>query len=177
MSVSLPALFRRYPFGAFCVVITLLAAVGSWFLWGYVQDQQVVLDDRLKEGKGMLETLIGGSTQRQELATVREVSHRISENLVGENLAENHWYFYKIEEQTKAHLPELHQLNSPLNENSPVFQRVPYTLKVNGTFDQVGAFVQAIETGPRLAKITSFTFTRNGPSITLELSLDMLGKK
>jgi hypothetical protein len=173
------ALLRRYPYCAVCVIVTVLCAGTSWFLWSNVADLQAVLEDRSKEGKGMLETLVGGSTQRQELAAVRDVARRIDDNLVGEaNLAENHWYFYKIEGDTNARISGgLHQLNSPITDNSPMFRRVPYTMKVTGTFEQVGAFLLALETGPRLAKITSFSFTRNGPAIALELNLEMLGKK
>ena len=42
------------------------------------------------------------------------------------------------------------------------------------------AYLIAIETGPRLANITAFSFTRrdkDGTGVTLELSLELLGKK
>ncbi len=173
------AVIRRYPYCAACVLVTVLCGVGSWFMWGNVGELQTVLDDRAKEGKAMLETLVGGSTQRTELAAVREVARKIDDNLVGEaNLAENHWYFYKIEGDTNARISGgLHQLNSPINDNSPLFRRVPYTMKVTGTFEQVAAFLLALETGPRLAKVTSFSFTRSNPGVSLELNLEMLGKR
>lgn len=174
---SLVALIRRYPYCAICFFVAVACGGSSWYLWGSVKDLQVVLEDRSKEGKGMLDTLVGGSTQRSELAAVREVTRRIDDNLVGEALAENYWYFFKIQEQAKAQLPDLHELNSPINGNTPLFRRVPYTLRATGTYEQVASFLLAIESGPRLAKITSFGFTRNNASVTLDLSLEMLGKK
>lgn len=175
------ALLRRNPFGAICTVLVIGLAVTSWFLWQQIDDQELTLRDRAKEGEDNLALLISGSTQRQELAAAREATHRIEDNLVIEtNLAENLWYFYKFEEQTKSRLPELHQLNSPTTDASPLYRRVPYTLRISGTYEQVASFLLAIECGPRLANITSFTFSRRGSgadAIALELTLDLLGKK
>src|SRR5205085_11142970 len=122
--------------------------------------------------------LVTDSTQRQELAAVHEATKRIDDNLLIEgNLAENYRYFYKIEEQAKARLPELHQLNSPPTDTSPIFRRVPYTLHVAGTYEQVSTFLLAIEPGPRLANVTGFNFARGrGDAVTLELTVEMLGR-
>ena len=129
----------------------------------------------------MLALLVGGSTQRAELETVRDATHRIEENLVVEsNRAANLWYFYKLEEQTKARLPELHQINSPTTDKSPLYRRVPYTLRVTGLHEQVGTFLQGLETGPRLVKITGFNYARTDPTgatLALDLSIELLGKK
>lgn len=175
------ALLRRNPFATGCTVLIVGLAVTSWFLWQQIDDLELTRQDRAKEGEANLELLIGGSTQRQELAAAREATHRIEDNLVVEtNLAENLWYFYKFEEQTKSRLPELHQLNSPTTDASPLYRRVPYTLRISGTYEQVASFLLAIESGPRLANINSFTFSRRGSgpdAVALDLTLDLLGKK
>lgn len=175
------ALLRRNPFGAICTVLVVGLAVTSWFLGQEIEDRELALQDRAKEGEANLELLIGGSTQRQELAAAREATRRIEDNLVVEtNLAENLWYFYKFEEQTKSRLPELHQLNSPATDASALYRRVPYTLRISGTYEQVASFLLAIESGPRLANINSFTFSRRGSgpdAVALELTLELLGKK
>ncbi len=172
---------RRYPYGAACTALTLALAGVAWYVSGENADLEVVRVDRAKEGEIALTTLIGGSTQRQELAAVREATRRIEDNLVIEtNLAENAFYFYKFEEQTKARLPELHPLTSPAADTSALYRRVPYTLRVAGTYEQVSAFLFAIETGPRLANITAFSLSRRdaaGSGVGLDLSLELLGKK
>ena len=173
-------LLRRYPFCAVCTAVTLLLAGTAWYLSGLNTDLEAVRVDRAKEGEAMLALLVGGSTQRQELAAVKEAARRIEENLViDSNLAENAFYFYKFEEQTKARLPELHPLTSPASDSSPLYRRVPYTLRVVGTYEQVSAFLFAIETGPRLANITAFSFSRRESEggVSLDLSLELLGKK
>ena len=173
------AALRRYPYSTACVLLTLLLGGAAWYLRGENEELAVTLADRTREGEAMLKLLVGGSTQRQELALVQEAVHRIDENLIVEsNLAENTWYFYKFEEQARARLAELHQLNSPSTDASPLFCRVPYTLRVSGGFDQVAKFLHALETGPRLVKISAFSLTRAGNSaVTLDLNLEMLGKK
>lgn len=178
---GLTALIRRWPYCAGCLVVVLGCAIGVWFIRDRIAELQQVHAERTKEGEAMLATLVGGSTQRAELEAVKEATRRIEENLVSEtNIAENYWYFYKLEEQTKARLPELHQLNSPSTDKSPLYRRVPYTLRITGGYAQVASFLLALETGPRLAKINSFTYARAdaaGASMTLDLALELLGKK
>ncbi len=175
------ALLRRFPFAAACVLVTLLCGVGAYFLWDDIQVQEAARLDRQKEGEATLELLVGGSTQRQELAAVRDAARRIEDNLVRENdLADNQWYFYKFEEQTKSHLLELHPQSSPPANDTTMFKRVPYSLRLTGTFEQVAAYLLAIETGPRLANITSFALSRRDRdtnALSLELNLELLGKK
>ena len=174
-------LLRRWPICVACVALTIASGVGWWMLRDRIEELQAAHAQKSKEGEAMLALLVGGSTQRAELEAVREATRRIEENLVVEaNLAENLWYFYKLEEQTKARLPELHQLSSPTTDKSPLYRRVPYSLRIAGSFDQVSAFLLALETGPRLVKITAFNFARTdatGSAMSLDLSVELLGKR
>lgn len=174
-------LIRRFPYGTGCLLATLGLGVAAWFLNGHNGVLRIQLEARAREGEDMLATLISGSTLRQELANVREYVRRIEDNLLIEtNLAENTWYFFKLEEQTRVSLPELHQLSSPPSDQQPLFKRIPYTLRVTGTHEQVASFLLALETGPRLVKIVSFSFSRrdaSGNALALDLSLELLGKK
>jgi Tfp pilus assembly protein PilO len=179
---ALNTLIRRYPYCAVCSVLIVIFAATAWFFAGQNEEFEVSRQDRAKEGEAMLTLLVGGSTQRQELAAVREAARRIEENLVIEsNLPENAFYFYKFEEQSKAHLAELHPVSSPATDSSELFRRVPYTLRVTGTYEQVLNFLSAIESGPRLANITAFAFSRREATgsggVSLDLSLELLGKK
>lgn len=172
---------RRYGYVAACALVSLGLAALAWYLKGDYDQFETLHRQREKEGQEMLALLVGGSTLRQELEYVRGTTRRIDENLVTEaNLAENLWYFYKLEEQTKVRLPELHQLNSPLGDKSPLYRRVPYTLRVTGTYDQVAAFLLALETGPRLVKIVTFNLTRTEPggsALSLDIAIELLGKR
>lgn len=179
-------LVRRYPYGVVCVIVTLACAAGIWYLRGENEAIHAVAQEKQRDGEKILALLVTGSTQRQELDRVREATRRIEENLLIEtNLAENLWYFYKLEEQTRVRLPELHQLSSPPGDRQPLYKRIPYSLRVVGTHEQVAAFLQALETGPRLVNITAFTLARRGVepgnassgALSLDLNIELLGKR
>lgn len=173
-------LVRRYPYCAFCGILSIALGGTAWYFWGQIDVLEVARQEKSKEGEVMLSLLVSGSTQRQELASAREAARRIEDNLlIDVNLTDNLWYFYKLEEQTKVRLPELHQLSSP-QDTSTLYKRIPFTVRVVGTYDQVAAFLLALETGPRLVSITNFSFARRDPggnSLALDLSIELLGKK
>ncbi|MBI5770499.1 MAG: type 4a pilus biogenesis protein PilO [Verrucomicrobia bacterium] len=193
------ALMRRYPWCVMCIVVTLVC--GGAAVYVHYFDLAALAEpyaQRDKEYKEMLDLTKGGLTQRQELEHVTQVTQRIEDNLlIGDDLAGNNWYFYKFEEQTRAHLGELHQLNSPATDNSPMFRRVPYSLRVLGTFEQVAAFIQALERGPRLMRVTTFSMSRSAAgskeggrgvvtetvvdpgvsNVVADLNIELLGKK
>lgn len=177
---SFLARVRRNPYPFLCLFLTLCLGIGAWYLRARTEMLEAEHAERSQEGEAMLKLLVGASTQKAELAMARETARRIEDNLIVEtNLAENHWYFFKLEEQTKAKLVEVHQLTSPINDASTLFKRIPYAVRVSGTYEQVAAFLLALETGPRLVSVVGFGFTRqtNGDLLSLELSLELLGKK
>ena len=173
------ALLRRYPHCAICAALTIAFGVTAWILDGQIAELELSQLERAREGEATLDLLVGASTQRQELSVAREVAHRIETNLVAEeNLADNLWYFYKLEEQTRARLPALHQLSSPPGDASSLFKRIPYTIRATGNYEQVAAFLLALETGPRIVNIVAFTCSRSGGvELSLDLSIELLGKK
>lgn len=174
-------LLVKQPYPAACLAFALLLGAVAWWLREQRGELEATRQERVRQGEAMLSLLVGGSLQRQELAIAREAARRIEENLLVEsNLAENTWYFFKLEEQTRVRLPELHQLNSPAGDRSSLYKRIPYTLRVEGAYEQIAAFVRALESGPRLVNITNFGFTRraaDGSQLVLDLSIELLGRK
>jgi Tfp pilus assembly protein PilO len=175
------AVLRRHPLSVLCSIVCVICAAASWYIrsnlaWLELEHRQLSQDAELA-----VSTLISGPAVRQELAAAREITRRIDDNLVvPDNLAENLWYFYKIEQQSKAHLVELHPLNAITSDSRALYKRIPFSIKVTGTYDQVGAFLYLTETGPRLANITSVTFRRHEPGsllIVLDMNVELLGKK
>lgn len=172
---------RRHAFNAACAGASVVLLIAAWSLWQRQQALAAASHQRTREGEAMLATLVAGPTLRDELAQARDAVQRINANLVVEaNLAENLWYFYQMEDQTKARLSDLRQL-SPSNLDSPLpYKLIPYSLRITGTYEQVAAFLQRLETGPRLVVIQSFNFSRResgSPLIGLQLDIGLLGKK
>ena len=86
----------------------------------------------------------------------------------------------QFEEQTKARLSDLRQLGSTPVESKSPYRLIPYRLRLTGNYEQVVGFLGSLESGPRLAAISSFSFRRRdagGPAVVLELDVELLGKK
>ena len=172
---------RRHPLSALCAGICVVCGLLCWYIytnmkWLDLEHKQVTQDTELA-----ITSMISGPSVKQELAASREVTRRIEDNLVVEdNLAENLWYFYKIEQQTKAHLVELRPMNSVISDSKAFYKRIPFSMRLTGTYEQTAAFLYAIETGPRLANITTLSFRRVEPeslNVLMDLDVELLGKK
>ncbi len=172
---------RRHPLSVLCAVICLLCVIGCWYIhgnmvWLELEHKQVSQDADLAQS-----SLLSGPSVKQERLAALAITRQIEDNLVVEdNLAENLQYFYKIEDRTKAHVLELRPLNAVVSSSRSLFKRVPFTIRVSGTYEQVVGFLYAIETGPRLAAVTSVNIRRRDPtslSLILDMNLDMLGRR
>jgi Pilus assembly protein, PilO len=171
---------RRHPFSTGCAIFCVVAGIAAWFLWQQVGELEAAHYVSSQEGERMLTMLVSGPLLRQELTYVHNYTRRIEEHLVVEdNRGDNFSYFYALEEQTKARITDLRQLTPPTPDSGASYKRIPYSLKVTGTYQQVASMLQAVETGTRLSSITAFSFRRLGPNsplVSLDLTLVLLGK-
>jgi Pilus assembly protein, PilO len=172
---------RRHPVSTLCGTICLICVGVCWLVYGDLKWLDLEHKQALQDADLQMATMISGPSVRQERLAALEVTRRIEDNLVVEdNLAENLWYFYKIEQQTKAHIAELRPTNSVLSNTRSLYRRIPFTIRVTGSYEQTAAFLYAIETGPRLSYFTSLSFRRSDPdstSMILEMSVELLGKR
>lgn len=181
MFTSLLSLVRRQPFITTCIAITVLACAGAaWMLQtaaGYDTELEHLTDD----GSSILNLIATRSVLERELDLVRLAVNRTEDNLVVEdNLAENLWYFYSIESRTQTRLTDLRQLDSPPPAANALYRRIPYELRVTGEFVRVSEFLRQLEIGPRLMRVRDFSLRRDQggrPNLTLDLSIDLLGRK
>lgn len=172
---------RRHPISTICAVICLLCLIACWFIhgnmvWLELEHKQVAQDSDLAQS-----SLLSGPSVKQERLAALAITRQIEDNLVVEdNLAENLQYFYKIEDRTKAHVMELRPLNSVTSNSRALYRRVPFSIRVSGTYEQAVGFLYAIETGPRLAAITNVSVRRRDPTssaVILDMNLEFLGRR
>ena len=179
LSSSRFVLVRKHPFASTCAGLTVLFLAAIFYLNGVVDSLDTERQMREREGVTSLSKLVSGPPLRQELTAVNDAAVRLDANLViEENLADNLWYFYKIEDETGVRLKELRQVNGGIQFNLK-YRRIPYEIDAVGTYPQLTHFLRAIETGSRLAKITSFTLHHTegtGRVVEAELSVELLGK-
>ena len=175
------AVARRHPLSALCAVVCVFCVLACWYIHGNMKWLDLEHRQLGQDADLAVSTLISGPAIRQELAAARDITRRIDDNLVvPDNLAENLWYFYKIEQQSKAHLVELHPLNLLTSDSKALYRRIPFSIKVTGTYEQTGAFLYLTETGPRLTNITALSLRRREPgslATVLDMNVELLGKK
>ena len=165
-------------FVTICLIVILVA--GNIGLYFNLQNSELERKQmRLrKEGDTMNRTLNAAATLRNDAQVIDAALKEIDASLVTEdNLAENKGYFYVIEDQTQAQIGILSQNPSPAGEADVKFKIVPVTLSVKGTYTKVFDFLNRVETGSRLIKISSFTIHRSQPTgdvVTLAMELNML---
>lgn len=152
---------RRNTFAVVCVGLSVLFGGISLFLFQRRNDLESRLQQRTLEGEEMLQLIGSGPRLREQNVIAKEAVERIDAHLVVEaNLAENMGAFYEIEEATASRLSELRQLNAPAPEEGAPYKAVPYSLQLDGSFEQVAHYLYRLETGPRLTKLVSLTLQR-----------------
>jgi Tfp pilus assembly protein PilO len=172
------ALIVRYPIVSASIVLSLLLSVANYFLWQWHQTLTIRHTNVREESDRMLDALAGHSRLDEHLKALTEATDFIDRNLiVASDLAGNVGYFYQIETVSRARMADLMQLNTPpQNDNNP-YVAVPFSLRITGTYRQIMSFVNQLEEGPHVARITQMDFTRDtGDSLTLSLTVTLLGK-
>ena len=168
------AVMRRNLFRSVCTIVSVVLVVLIWVLRLDVHTWEVQNREHAQENQAMLSTLVSGPLIKQELARAQEVVQRIDSNLVVESkLEENFSYFYRLKRETGAEIIFLKQYpaESPAEGDYKV---IPFSLQLAGTYEQLAAFILAIETGPKLAQVKLFSFHRRETGANnLALSIDV----
>ncbi|HEY0965968.1 MAG TPA: hypothetical protein VGD88_01150 [Opitutaceae bacterium] len=183
-----PELFwlRRYPWCVASVVVGLLAFAGAWLIGQRIPPLEAELRQRTDEGEFALGALAASPVLRAELAYVREVTRRIETNIVDELAVDvNYGYFYSLEKRTQARLSDLKPIVSSLPDSRSPYKHVSFSLRLSGSYEQVAEYLRQLEVGPRLVRVTNFSFRRRPAladsgqpdTVALDLNLDLLGKR
>jgi Tfp pilus assembly protein PilO len=175
------AVVRQYPLATISLIAFTLLSAANYFLWDHQKSLVRRHDEILRSGESMLQALAGHTRITAELAAVQEALEQIDRNLIVEgDLATNLGYFYEMENQGRVRLSQLNQLSSlPPPEGNP-YKAVPFSLRVTGSYPQVINFVHELETGPRLLRIKSFSFSRSDArsnTLALDLIVELLGSQ
>ncbi|HVU18742.1 MAG TPA: hypothetical protein VHD32_17695 [Candidatus Didemnitutus sp.] len=171
---------REYAFVTICLVVFLAAGSSAFIVWRGLAQLESEYEVVRTEDEGQQKLISGAASLKADRETIAAAAQEMTSNLlIEENLADNLGYFYKIEDQSRARISDLHQLASPVGAANSTSKSVPFTVNITGSFSQVFSFLYQLEHGPRLMRITAFTFDRKAQtsdSVVLELNLDMLAR-
>ncbi len=171
---------RRYPYGAICILLSLLLAGANVWLRFNLRALTALQRDTAREGTRMLTMIAHGPQLRAELTTVHAAVQRIAGNLVVEkNIPDNYGYFFRIEQDTQANLTELQQRPAIVPDSGAArsYKRVPFSLQLNGPFPAIIKSMQRLEYGPRLGRIDGFQMQRTDPqtgNVALQVDFELL---
>lgn len=177
---QLRTFIRQYPFSGICTALSVFFLVGTLVLSLQVNSLSKSQIERQTEVDAVVANLISTTQLQQELAFARQTMERVEAALVNlQNLPENMIYFESLQDTTGATVEEVRPYSALPVGAAAGYKRVPFNLKVSGTFPQVLAFLRAVESGPRLAAITHFSFKKRagGSVVSVDLSVDLLGRK
>jgi Tfp pilus assembly protein PilO len=173
-------LMRDYAFVTICTVVLFGAAIAGYVVRRGLAELEADHEVVRSEDDAQQKLIAGAASLRADRETIAAAAQEMSGDLlIEENLADNLGYFYKIEDQSRARISDLHQLTSPLGAANSTSKAVPFTVNVTGSFAQVFSFLYQLEHGSRLMRITAFTFDRKvqtGDNVVLELNLEMLAR-
>jgi Tfp pilus assembly protein PilO len=172
-------LVARYPIVSASIVLSLILAAANYFLWQWHQTLTVRHNNVREQSDKMLDALASHSRLDEHLKALEEATNFIDRNLlVASDLAANNGYFYQIETVSRARMADLVQLNSPAASDGATYVAVPFTLRVTGTYRQLMSFINQLEEGPHVARITQMDFMResNSETLTVSLTVHFLGK-
>ncbi len=164
---QLLSFFRRHPFVIICSALSILLWVANYFIWQRQQELAANHQTLQRNGEDMLQSLTNHSRVTAELASVKEALAYIEQNLIHEgDLPENMGYFYQLETASRIRLQSLNQLSSMPPPPEQSYKTVPFALRTAGSYRQVLRFLRELETGPRLYRIQTYSFTQGGSAAT-----------
>jgi Tfp pilus assembly protein PilO len=173
-------LARRNPVLVLSIATIILSGTASWFLWQRQQSLTGVHDEVQRKGETMLQSLTSHARVTAELTKVNDALDYINAHLINEgDLAENLGYFYEIEAVSRIKFSQVSQMSSQPQAADKAYQAVPFNLRTTGTYRQLLRVLRELENGPRLLRVTSFSFDAGGGDperLTLDLTVELLAR-
>ena len=177
------ARIKKQPVGFACGLICVLCA-GWLYYRGDEFDQRQAALRAISEKATVIKSNVGfAKNLPEQVAELQASAKELEGRLVrAGQLAVNLQYFYKLEAENEVKLLDVRQNPLPKGAKGS-YVGIPYNVNVQGSYKQVIAFLQRLETGKHFCRINSATFTKLlgsaegvAPGMTLALSLELLGQ-
>jgi hypothetical protein len=186
---------KKYPFAAACVGFSLLLLAVYCFRQDAIPQSETLLADRTAESRRLRANITNSASLKEHVAALEEANRKVDQRLVRlADLAKNQQYFYKIEAETGVKLTDLRP-GSVSNSTAakPVagikkhYSSVPYSCSVQGTYNQLLAFLRKVQGGEHFQRILTATVSMAGssgedeaaaadPVLSLTINIEFLGQ-
>ena len=185
-SAGLTAIFKKQPIGFSGAVLGLVLAGLLYVRSDQIAENQAIADAKAAEAAQMLSNTRRAEGLTKQVDQMQAFGKEVENRLVRSGqLGINLQYFYKLEAENEVKLLDVRQ-GLPSKTSKGLYVGIPYTLSVQGSFKQVGAFLQHLENGPHFCRFTTATYSNSASAsvdapggaaggVTLNLTLELLG--
>lgn len=184
-AADLIALAKKHPVGTVCLLVTIACGAALYFRSGQVAASQAEYEARSAESAKMINNVTNAPGLDAQLEEITALAKELDGRLVrAGQLAVNLQYFYKLEADNGVKLLDVRQNALPRAPRGPktIFTPVPYSLSVQGTYDELVKFLTQVEHGRHFCRINSLVLTKAGgvgpnagQELNLSITLDLLG--
>lgn len=182
---NLGEFLKRYPIGVVCGALSAGALVGYLVRTSRASE----LGDHLKQVEAQTKEILGevrnGTNLVEQYATLTAATKGLESRLMqATERARNQQYFYQVESETGVKEVSLQPANAdPKKDPGRLYQRIRFTITVEGDYRQVLDFVGRLESGQHFYRLISASVVRredrsapgSGSLVDLTLSLELLG--
>jgi Tfp pilus assembly protein PilO len=172
---------KKRPIVFVCGAVSLICVVLLYVRSSKIEDNQADYEAKSAEAAKILANVRNSTSLVEQVAEIQALSKEMNSRLVRTGqLAVNLQYFYKLEAENEVKLVDIRQNGAPAARGSNLCVGVPYSVGVLGTFKQLMAFLNRVESGRHFCRFNSVNIaTTTGGSATdtmnLTLGLELLG--
>jgi hypothetical protein len=174
---------KKNPIGVGCAVLSLALAGGIYFRSGEVPAATEELTKKSDEGGRLAANLQNSAQLKEQVDTLTACEKELESRLIrASQTLTNYEYFYKLESETGTKMTISQGAAGSLSKGAAkaLYGGVPFTISVQGSWNQTIDYLRRLENGPRYCRVLSVTCgvppSDRASPITLNLSLELLGQ-
>lgn len=178
---DLVVLGKKHPVGVICGLLSLACGVILYLGSDNIETTKASLEKIGKQSQEIISNVRNSSGLSQQTEAMQNAAKQLEERLVkASQLATNLQYFYRLESDTGVKLTDVRQ-NQIGRAGSTIHIGVPYTVTFQGTFSQILAFLERVESGKHLSKFSSVSFNkaagadRTNSVLSVNMNIELLG--
>jgi Tfp pilus assembly protein PilO len=161
---DLIALIKKQPIAFACGLIALAAGVTLYFRFDAINEAQTGYEAKEKEARRFEQNVRHLAGLAEATRQVQDAGRQFESRLVrAGQLASNLQIFYRLENETGVRLLDVRQQSIPAprpNQPRGAYVPVPFTVSIQGTFQEVFDFLRRVETGSHFVRFNQVTFNK-----------------
>lgn len=174
-----------------CAVVAVLLLVFFLVRKGSVSAMEGAIEVKTSESRALKANIVNAASLKEHLEKLKVANELVSSRLMkAGDLAKSQQYFYKMETDSGVKLMDLRPLSNTTGPaktaTKSVYSPVSYSCTVQGTYQQLLAFLGGLESGDHFSRILSANVSLVGsgaesaalsdPALTMMISIEFLGQ-